>query len=116
MTGETAQLAPSEDPWGTGDILAPERRHGGGPSGADSVPRERNRCAHAKVGCKPRRRRRMSGSDLTRSQPREGPTDRPALEPHWGKPTVRNLRGGGGNVGIIRSPVRAATLPDHERL
>jgi hypothetical protein len=26
---------------------------------------------------------------------------------------LRNLRGGRGNVGIIRSPVRASILPDH---
>ena len=33
--------------------------------------------------------------------------------PYWGKPAVRNFRGGGGNIGIIRSPVRRATaLPD----
>ena len=31
---------------------------------------------------------------------------------YWGKPTVRNFRGGGGDVGIIRSPVRAIALPD----
>jgi integrase/recombinase XerD len=29
-----------------------------------------------------------------------------------GKPAVRNDREGRGNVGIIRSPVRASTLPD----
>src|SRR5437868_11262794 len=29
-----------------------------------------------------------------------------------GKPAVRNFRGGNGNVGIIRSPVRAIALPD----
>jgi hypothetical protein len=33
------------------------------------------------------------------------------LKPDWGKPTVRNFRGSGGNVGIIRSPVRATALP-----
>jgi len=42
----------------------------------------------------------------------KAPSDRPALEPYWGKPTVRNLRGDDGNVGIIRSPVRAIVLPD----
>ena len=36
----------------------------------------------------------------------------PALKPYWGKPAVRNFRGGNGNVGIIRSPVRAIALPD----
>jgi stage V sporulation protein G len=36
----------------------------------------------------------------------------PVLEPYWGKPAVRNLRGEDGNVGIIRSPLRAILLPD----
>jgi hypothetical protein len=34
------------------------------------------------------------------------------LEPYWGKPAVRNLRGDDGNGGIIRSPIRAIVLPD----
>jgi len=38
--------------------------------------------------------------------------DRPALKPYRGKPAVRNSRGDDGDVGIIRSPVRAITLPD----
>jgi hypothetical protein len=38
--------------------------------------------------------------------------DRLALKPYWGKPAVRNFREGDGNVGIIRSPVRAIALPD----
>src|SRR5215469_9723288 len=33
-------------------------------------------------------------------------------EPYWGKPAVRNDRGDRGDVGIIRSPVRASILPD----
>jgi hypothetical protein len=37
----------------------------------------------------------------------------PALKPYRGKPAVRNFRGGDGNVGIIRSPVRAIALPDN---
>src|SRR5437588_2725342 len=36
----------------------------------------------------------------------------PAFQPHRGKPVVRNDGEGRGNVGIIRSPVRASTLPD----
>jgi hypothetical protein len=39
-------------------------------------------------------------------------SENPALKPYWGKPAVRNFRGGNGNVGIIRSPVRAIALPD----
>ena len=38
-------------------------------------------------------------------------SDSPALKPYLGKPAVRNFRGGNGNVGIIRSPVRAIALP-----
>src|ERR1700732_3774950 len=37
---------------------------------------------------------------------------RPPFQPYRGKPAVRNDREGRGNVGIIRSPVRASTLPD----
>ena len=33
----------------------------------------------------------------------------PALKPYWGKPAVRNFRGGDGNVGI--NEARSAPLP-----
>jgi hypothetical protein len=33
-------------------------------------------------------------------------------KPYRGKPALRHLRGDDGNVGIIRSPVRAIVLPD----
>ncbi len=36
----------------------------------------------------------------------------PALKPYRGKPAVRNFREDDGNVGIIRSPLRAIVLPD----
>ena len=29
---------------------------------------------------------------------RKAPSDKPALKPYWGKPAVRNFRGGAGNV------------------
>jgi len=45
----------------------------------------------------------------------QAPSDIPALKPYWGKPAVRNFRGGNGNVGIIRSPVRAIALPDYRK-
>ena len=44
---------------------------------------------------------------------RKALSDQPALKPYWGKPAVRNFREGNGNVGIIRSPLRAIALPDH---
>src|SRR4051812_35535048 len=43
----------------------------------------------------------------------KAPPDRPAFQPYWGKPAVRNERGDRGNVGIIRSPVRASILPNY---
>src|SRR5205809_5045665 len=43
----------------------------------------------------------------------KAPSERPAFEPYRGKPAVRNDRGDRGNVGIIRSPIRASILPDH---
>src|SRR5450759_4514853 len=39
----------------------------------------------------------------------------PAFQPYWGTLAVRNDRGDRGNVGIIRSPVRASILPDQLR-
>src|SRR5260370_20097311 len=42
----------------------------------------------------------------------KAPSDSPALKPYRGKPAARNFREGNGNVGIIRSPVRAIALPD----
>jgi hypothetical protein len=38
------------------------------------------------------------------------------LQPYRGKPAVRNERGDRGNVGIIRSPLRASILPDRTEL
>src|SRR5208337_5101578 len=56
--------------------------------------------------------RRMPGAGLSRRSPRKAPLGKPAFQPYWGKLTVRNDRGDRGNVGIIRSPVRASILPD----
>jgi hypothetical protein len=43
-------------------------------------------------------------------------SDIPALKPYRGKLAVPNFRGGDGNVGIIRSPVRAIALPDNRHV
>src|SRR3979411_413661 len=43
----------------------------------------------------------------------KAPPDMPAFQPYWGKPAVRNDREDRGNVGIIRSPIRASIPPDH---
>ena len=54
-------------------------------------------------------RKQTAGAEHSR---RKAPTETPALKPYWGKPAVRNFRGDDGDVGIIRSPVRAIVLPD----
>jgi hypothetical protein len=54
----------------------------------------------------------MPGAGLTVLADGQARPDRLALKPYWGEPTVRNFREGDGNVGIIRSPVRAIALPD----
>ena len=67
----------------------------------------------ANVGSKPEHGQGMPGGGLTCECEGKAPTERPALEPYWGKPAVRNFRGDGGNVDIIRSPLRASVPPDH---
>ena len=54
----------------------------------------------------------MPGAGLTVTLVGQARSDRLALKPYWGKPDVRNFREGDGNVGILRSPVRAIALPD----
>ena len=66
-----------------------------------------------KGGCKLDGGRRMPGAGLSRRSPRKAPLRQSAFQPYWGKLAVRNDRGDRGNVGIIRSPIRASILPDH---
>ena len=61
---------------------------------------------------KPAVSRRMPGAGLSLWRSGKAPPDRPAFQPYWGKPAVRNDREDRGNVGIIRSPLRASILPD----
>src|ERR1019366_7044929 len=65
-----------------------------------------------KRGCKLDGGRRMPGAGLSRQSPRKAPLGQSAFQPYWGKLAVRNDRGDRGNVGIIRSPIRASILPD----
>jgi hypothetical protein len=58
-----------------------------------------------------------TGSPEAVARPRDrrvgkAPSEMPSFQPYWGKPAVRNDRGDRGDVGIIRSPVRASILPD----
>jgi hypothetical protein len=55
---------------------------------------------------------RTPGAGLSRTTNRKASSEKSALKPYWGKPAVRNFRGGYGNGGIIRSPLSAITLLD----
>jgi hypothetical protein len=66
----------------------------------------------AKGRYKPNISRCMPGAGLSRPMRGKVLPYMPAFQPYRGKPAVRNDREGRGNVGIIRSPVRASTLPD----
>src|ERR1700730_4875280 len=55
---------------------------------------------------------RMPGAGLSCRRSRKAPLGKPTFQPYWGKPAVRNDRGDRGNVGIIRSPIRASILPE----
>ena len=54
----------------------------------------------------------MPGAGLSDGCSGKALSEMPAIQPYWGKPAVRNDRGDHGNVGIIRSPIRATVLPD----
>ena len=84
------------------------RVHGLTLSGTTGVT---TRCT--KGGCKPDVGQRMPGAGLSWLELGKAPPDKPAFQPYWGKPAVRNDRGDRGDVGIIRSPVRASILPDY---
>lgn len=56
----------------------------------------------------------MPGAGLTSRRAGQAGSDTLALKPYWGNLPVRHFRGGDGNVGIMRSPVRAIALPDRD--
>ena len=86
------------------------RRSGG--SGRPDAVREKRRAARdAKGGSKPGGTKGMPGVGLTGVLPGKAPSDRPAFQPYWGKPAVRNERGGGGNVGIIEARTAPPSYP-----
>jgi hypothetical protein len=75
--------------------------------GITEVASTRAKCRH-----KPNISRCMPGAGLSRLVRGKVLLYMPAFQPYRGKPAVRNDREGRGNVGIIRSPLRASTLPD----
>ena len=101
----------SEGPWGRA-VWPLERRCSGRRRTPTLSGLKRSSGENTKGGGKPIEVMGMPGAGLTGTSTGKAPPERPALEPYWGKPAVRNLRGDDGNVGIIRSPVRAIVLPD----
>src|SRR3954470_8132902 len=101
---------PSEGPWGGGRPTL----HGGASSGRrpGAVRGNRSDPAVHEGRRQTGRQQAHAGSRLKPLASGKAPSDRPAFQPYWGKPAVRNERGDRGNVGIIRSPVRASILPD----
>jgi hypothetical protein len=101
---------PSEDPWGGGVITL----QGGAQSSARPDTARDNRCRHEvhEGRMQTEHRTAHAGSRLKPLMIRKAPLGKPAFQPYWGKPAVRNDREDRGNVGIIRSPVRASILPD----
>jgi hypothetical protein len=101
---------PSEGPWGGGLITLQ--------GGAQSSPRpdtvRDNRGDHEvhEGRMQTGHRTANAGSRLKPLIIGKAPLGKPAFQPYWGKPAVRNDRGDRGNVGIIRSPIRASILPD----
>src|SRR3954466_11674223 len=100
----------SEGPWGGGRPTL----QGGASSGRrpGSVRDNRFDAAVHEGRRQTGRQQAHAGSRLKPLMSGKAPPDRPAFQPYWGKPAVRNERGDRGNVGIIRSPVRASILPD----
>ena len=96
----------SEDPWGRGNPT-PWRCtiEYGGPT----------QCGNNALDHEVHEGRRQTGSTPAYAGSRlklsghagKAPPEMPAFQPYRGKPAVRNDRGDRGNVGIIRSPVRA---------
>ena len=103
-------LHPSEDPWGGG---LPHLHGGARSNGRPDTARDyRNVTRCAKGGHKLHISHCMPGAGLSWSMRGKVLPYQPAFQPYRGKPAVRNDREGRGNVGIIRSPVRASILPD----
>jgi hypothetical protein len=101
---------PSEDPWGRATMVA-RTAVCDGIQLPDSEQAKVGITKHTKDEDKPSGETSMPGAGLIRTSLGKVSPDTLALKPYWGKPAVRNFREDDGNVGIIRSPVRAIVLP-----
>ena len=102
----------AKDPWGreAGPLA---QRPAEARTSLDSGPGQRSGAEAGEGHRKPHCGAGMLGASLTAQPCGKALSDRLALKPYWGQPTVRNFRGDDGNVGIIRSPIRAIVLLDH---
>src|SRR5437667_2848204 len=116
MERDSITRAGAKGPWGR-EGEPPEQRHAKARIDLDSVPGLPPPWQRAEGGsklwdgggC-------MPGIGLRSWSCRKALLDMLALKPYRGKPAVRNFRGGDGDVGIIRSPLRAiAPLDRNDR-
>jgi hypothetical protein len=90
----------------------PDRSEGPWGRAVESARTEVFRSASSLTQCRESRWQQRARRAMANQLAGKAASDSPALKPYRGKPAVRNFRGGNGNVGIIRSPVRAIALPD----
>src|SRR5207249_4515186 len=101
----------AKDPWGReARASRTAARRGAARLGLRARPEGPQR-KRAKGRCKPSSDAGMPGAGLTAEAFGKARSDRLALKPYRGKPAVRNFREGDGDVGIMRSPLRAIALP-----
>jgi hypothetical protein len=112
MDRDSTTRTGAKDPWGR-EGRPPAQRHVEASIVLDTEPGLLLWRKRAKGRSKLRGSDRMPGAGLRLRACRKALSDMLALKPYWGKPAVRNFRGGDGNVGIIRSPVRAIAPLDH---
>src|SRR5262249_48772405 len=85
----------SEGPWGRAGDCSKGSATTQGPAESWASWRRRT-----KGRCKPSGTEGMPGGGLTEARGGKARSERPAWKPYWGKPAVRNFRGGDGNVAM----------------
>lgn len=114
---------PSEDPWGN----ARDRVKSGAIEPKDRLRGWASWRQRTKGRSKPSQTECMPGGGLSLEQRGKARSEKLVLKPYWGKPAVRNFRGGDGNVVMgaelrptskaVEKPsdpnARAIALPDH---
>ena len=93
----------------------PDRSEGPWGRAAESARTEVFRSASSLTQCRESRWQQRARRAMANQFAGKAASELPALKSYRGKPAVRNFRGSNGNVGIIRSPVRAIALPDRQR-